>query len=208
MAPWWLLTTYFIHTVGELCLSPVGLSSVTKLAPRRLVGQMMGTFFMGNALGNLMTSNNAASTLNGGDGNDILVAGKGAGILTGGAGADIFQFDTLPNVAGRITDFKAGTDVLDLRGLLHSYTGSNPVADGYVSFNSDGVGGTQVFFDADGNGTNESSAPTDDPSLPGGADGTPLIVGDLLEVPTTSQIGLLLMGLLLAGAAWLVMRRS
>ncbi len=51
---WWLVTTYFIHTVGELCLSPVGLSSVTKLAPRRLVGQMMGTFFMGNALGNLI----------------------------------------------------------------------------------------------------------------------------------------------------------
>jgi POT family proton-dependent oligopeptide transporter len=54
VGPWWLVTTYFIHTVGELCLSPVGLSSVTKLAPRRLVGQMMGTFFMGNALGNLI----------------------------------------------------------------------------------------------------------------------------------------------------------
>ena len=40
--------------MGELCLSPVGLSSVTKLAPRRLVGQMIGTFFMGNALGNLI----------------------------------------------------------------------------------------------------------------------------------------------------------
>jgi POT family proton-dependent oligopeptide transporter len=51
---WWLVTTYFLHTVGELCLSPVGLSSVTKLAPKRLVGQMMGTFFMGNALGNLI----------------------------------------------------------------------------------------------------------------------------------------------------------
>ncbi len=54
VGPWWLVTVYFIHTVGELCLSPVGLSSVTKLAPRRLVGQMMGTFFMGNALGNLI----------------------------------------------------------------------------------------------------------------------------------------------------------
>ena len=54
VSAWWLVTTYFLHTVGELCLSPVGLSSVTKLAPRRLVGQMMGTFFMGNALGNLI----------------------------------------------------------------------------------------------------------------------------------------------------------
>ena len=65
-----------------------------------------------------------------------------------------------------------------------------------------------VFFDADGNGTNESSAPTDDPNLPGGADGTPLIVGDLLEVPTLSQVGLLLMGLLLTGAAWVALRRG
>jgi POT family proton-dependent oligopeptide transporter len=50
----WLVATYFLHTVGELCLSPVGLSSVTKLAPDRLVGQMMGTWFMGAALGNLV----------------------------------------------------------------------------------------------------------------------------------------------------------
>ena len=50
----WLVVTYFFHTIGELCLSPVGLSSITKLAPERLVGQMMGTWFMGAALGNLI----------------------------------------------------------------------------------------------------------------------------------------------------------
>ncbi len=50
----WLVATYFLHTVGELCLSPVGLSSVTKLAPPSLVGQMMGVWFMGSALGNLI----------------------------------------------------------------------------------------------------------------------------------------------------------
>jgi POT family proton-dependent oligopeptide transporter len=50
----WLVATYFFHTVGELCLSPVGLSSITKLAPGRLVGQMMGTWFMGAAIGNLV----------------------------------------------------------------------------------------------------------------------------------------------------------
>jgi uncharacterized repeat protein (TIGR01451 family) len=65
-----------------------------------------------------------------------------------------------------------------------------------------------IFFDADGNGTNESSGVTDDPNLPGGFDETVLIVGDLLEVPTLSQVGLLLMGLLLAGAAWVALRRS
>lgn len=51
--PSWLVATYFFHTVGELCISPVGLSSVTKLAPRRLGGQMMGIWFMAAALGNL-----------------------------------------------------------------------------------------------------------------------------------------------------------
>ncbi len=54
VSPMWLVGTYLLHTFGELCLSPVGLSSVTKLSPRRLVGQMMGTWFMGTALGNLI----------------------------------------------------------------------------------------------------------------------------------------------------------
>lgn len=53
VAPTWLLLAYLIHTFGELCLSPVGLSNVTKLAPPRYVGQMMGTWFLGSALGNL-----------------------------------------------------------------------------------------------------------------------------------------------------------
>jgi POT family proton-dependent oligopeptide transporter len=52
--PGWLVLTYFLHTMGELCLSPVGLSSVTKLSPKRLVGQMMGIWFMASALGNLI----------------------------------------------------------------------------------------------------------------------------------------------------------
>ncbi|MGH6959943.1 MAG: oligopeptide:H+ symporter, partial [Dongiaceae bacterium] len=54
VAPTWLLMTYLLHTFGELCLSPVGLSNVTKLAPQRFVGQMMGTWFLGSALGNLV----------------------------------------------------------------------------------------------------------------------------------------------------------
>ncbi len=54
VSPGWLISTFFLHTCGELCLSPVGLSSVTKLSPKPLVGQMMGTWFMGAALGNLI----------------------------------------------------------------------------------------------------------------------------------------------------------
>ncbi len=52
--PIWLIVTYLLHTTGELCLSPIGLSWVSKLAPPRLAGQMMGTWFMGAALGNLV----------------------------------------------------------------------------------------------------------------------------------------------------------
>jgi len=54
VSPAWLVVTYFFFTTGELCLSPVGLSSITKLSPRPLVGQMMGIWFMGAALGNLI----------------------------------------------------------------------------------------------------------------------------------------------------------
>jgi POT family proton-dependent oligopeptide transporter len=50
----WLLLTYMLHTAGELFLSPVGLSATTKLAPKRLVGQMMGAWFMSVAFGNLI----------------------------------------------------------------------------------------------------------------------------------------------------------
>jgi POT family proton-dependent oligopeptide transporter len=52
--PTWLIATYLIHTFGELCLSPVGLSAVTKLAPAKLVGQMMGVWFVATSLGNLI----------------------------------------------------------------------------------------------------------------------------------------------------------
>ena len=106
----------------------------------------------GNSLSNILTSNNYASTLNGGAGNDIIIAGRNADVLTGGAGSDIFQFDNLPWAGTRVTDFTAGTDMLDLRNLFiaSNYTGTNPVADGYLSFQSDGAGGTKVLFDADG----------------------------------------------------------
>lgn len=51
----WLFLTYFLFTTGELCLSPVGLSMITKLAPARLVGVFMGTWFLSSALANVIT---------------------------------------------------------------------------------------------------------------------------------------------------------
>lgn len=50
--PTWLVLTYLLHVWGELCVSPVGLSSMTKLVPTRFVGQVLGVWFMATALGN------------------------------------------------------------------------------------------------------------------------------------------------------------
>jgi POT family proton-dependent oligopeptide transporter len=54
VSPLWLIALYLFHTIGELCLSPVGLSTVTKLAPERLVGSMMGVWFLALSLGNFL----------------------------------------------------------------------------------------------------------------------------------------------------------
>ena len=54
---WWLIGMYFIHTVGELCLSPIGLSLVTKLAPARLGGMLMGVWFLAVFAGNKLAGN-------------------------------------------------------------------------------------------------------------------------------------------------------
>jgi len=86
VTPFFLIAAYFLQTCGELSLSPVGLSSVTKLAPRRLVSQMMGTWFMGSALGNLIAG---------------LVAGN-------------FETMPLPELFGRVAMFAAAGGFLML----------------------------------------------------------------------------------------------
>jgi len=47
----WLLLTYLFHTIGELTLSPIGLAAISKLSPKRFVGQMMGVWFLASSLG-------------------------------------------------------------------------------------------------------------------------------------------------------------
>jgi POT family proton-dependent oligopeptide transporter len=84
VSPSWLVVTYFFHTIGELCLSPIGLSSITRLSPARYVGQMMGIWFMGAALGN-------------------LVAGRVAGLI---------ESLPLPQPFGSVTLFSVGTGLL------------------------------------------------------------------------------------------------
>ncbi|MDI5898926.1 peptide MFS transporter [Flavobacterium yafengii] len=52
----WLILTYLLHTCGELCLSPVGLSAVTKLSPAKIVGFMMGVWFLATASSEFIAS--------------------------------------------------------------------------------------------------------------------------------------------------------
>ena len=96
----WLVVTYFLHTCGELALSPVGLSSMTKLAPAGRVGQMMGVWFIAAALGNLFAGLVAGrlevlapdrlfwsvALFTGGFGVLALIASPGVKKLMGGAG--------------------------------------------------------------------------------------------------------------------------
>jgi POT family proton-dependent oligopeptide transporter len=55
VSPWWLTLTYLLHTIGELCLSPVGLSAMTRLAPANVVGMMMGVWFLADSVGNFIS---------------------------------------------------------------------------------------------------------------------------------------------------------
>ena len=78
----WLILAYLFHTMGELCLSPVGLSSVTKLSPTRIVGFMMGVWFLATAgaeyvsvlLANLASIDTSGS---GGEVTDVAAATAG-----------------------------------------------------------------------------------------------------------------------------------
>jgi POT family proton-dependent oligopeptide transporter len=80
VSPLWLVGLYFLQCLGELCLSPVGLSMVTKLSPARIVGFMMGVWFFATAMGN-------------------YVAGWVAGFLENRAFSEVFMIAFLTSAA-------------------------------------------------------------------------------------------------------------
>jgi hypothetical protein len=87
---------------------------------------------------------------------DTFYTGHNSVIVTSGGGADTIVYQYLPwNNTGHITDFTLGTDKLDFNALFAAsgYSGSDPMADGYVRFEADGAGGTRVYYDPDGYGT-------------------------------------------------------
>jgi POT family proton-dependent oligopeptide transporter len=60
VSPLWLASVYLVHTVAELCLSPVGLSAITKLAPARIAGLTMGVWFLSISVGNFFAGRMAS----------------------------------------------------------------------------------------------------------------------------------------------------
>ena len=79
VSPLWLIVVYLIQTFGELCLSPVGLSTVTKLSPARMVGLMMGVWFLSISIGSYI----AGLTTRLFEGNDPTVLTRGFAIFAG-----------------------------------------------------------------------------------------------------------------------------
>ncbi|HKG80738.1 MAG TPA: peptide MFS transporter, partial [Pyrinomonadaceae bacterium] len=79
VSPMWLVLVYFLQTIGELCLSPVGLSTVTKLSPARMVGLMLGVWFLSISIGSYI----AGLTTRLFEGNDSAVLTRAFGIFAG-----------------------------------------------------------------------------------------------------------------------------
>jgi POT family proton-dependent oligopeptide transporter len=84
VSPLWLVATYLLHTIGELCLSPVGLSAMTRLAPTRIVGLTMGAWFLALSVGNYL----------------------------GGRVAGLYESFSLPQLFGVVALFAAGAAVV------------------------------------------------------------------------------------------------
>jgi POT family proton-dependent oligopeptide transporter len=85
ISPLWLAAVYFLDVIGELCLSPVGLSTVTKVAPVRLVGLMMGAWFFATSLGNKLSGTLSAFFVADDPGRLMLLYGGIAAALWAGA---------------------------------------------------------------------------------------------------------------------------
>ncbi len=112
----------------------------------------------------------------------------------------------------------SGTATTDIPNRTVHWNGSiaagGSVTITFTALVNNGTAGTTlcnqgtIFFDADGNGTNESSILTDDPGAGGVNDPTCFVVASIAQVPTLSTVGLALLMLLLAGGALLALRRQ
>jgi POT family proton-dependent oligopeptide transporter len=116
----WLVLGYLLHTTGELCISPVGLSMITKLAPLRLGSLMMGVWFLTNFVANILAGYIGAFTTTMGEypwmlalAADFGVRAEHAGLLGvfGGLAAVLLAFSLLLwAISGRIVQWMHGAE--------------------------------------------------------------------------------------------------
>jgi beta-glucanase (GH16 family) len=101
--------------------------------------------------GQTFWSDNNGDYWYGTSGDDTFNLGRGGDYVTGAGGADTFKFAEVPWARAEITDFHSG-DLIDLSGMFQhlNYWTNDPVADGRMKLVSDGAGGTQIWFNADG----------------------------------------------------------
>jgi proton-dependent oligopeptide transporter, POT family len=102
VSPLWLTTVYLLHTIGELCLSPVGLSTVTKLSPARIVGFMMGVWFVSIALGNFAAGWVAGFFQSGSEAALVSLFLKIAFVTSGAAAILILLTPSIRRMMGRV----------------------------------------------------------------------------------------------------------
>jgi POT family proton-dependent oligopeptide transporter len=93
VSPWWLIGAYVLHTFGELCLSPIGLSFVSKLAPAKLASLMMGAWFFATGISELIAGQLAAFT-------DRVARGEAFHLL--GGQADFFLIFVVSSFAAAL----------------------------------------------------------------------------------------------------------
>lgn len=105
---WWLVGAYFFHTMGELCLSPIGLSMVTKLAPLRIASLMMGTWFLFVAIANKIAGV-VGSFIGHGGGKDEQLANAMA-IFAGIAITSVVSGIILYFIADKLVDWMHGAE--------------------------------------------------------------------------------------------------
>jgi beta-glucanase (GH16 family) len=130
----------------------VEISDATYTAPSNVnTIDLVGTHqtITGNDAGDTFISNDTGNVLLGGSGADFFEVGRGGDTVTGGGGADTFAFAETPWSPATINDFTPGQDHIDLTNLLASlqYSGSDPIADGYIRIADDGSGNAQIWSD-------------------------------------------------------------